>query len=112
MSKTPALKYVVHEGNGPFLGLLHGFLSSGRQWMLYVEALAEGCLPVTIDMWGHGNSPAPEDLNLYSPQAYVAQLERIRQELNAEQWFLCGYSLGAGITIRYAIEFPQRVIAH
>ena len=112
MSRTPALKYVVHEGNGPFLGLLHGFLSSGRQWMLNVEALAEVCRPVTIDMWGHGDSPAPEDLNLYSPRAYVAQLERIRQALNAEQWFLCGYSLGAGITIRYALEFPQRIIAH
>ncbi|NKB99779.1 MAG: alpha/beta fold hydrolase [Pseudomonadales bacterium] len=110
--EEPALNYVVHPGQGPYLGLLHGFLSSGRQWLLNLEALAEVCTPVTIDMWGHGDSPAPADLDLYRPQAYVDQLERIRQNLKAEQWFLCGYSLGAGITIRYTHQYPERVIAH
>lgn len=108
----PDLNYVVHPGQGPYLGLLHGFLSSGRQWLLNLEALSEVCTPVTIDMWGHGDSPAPSDLDLYRPQAYVDQLEHIREKLGANQWFLCGYSLGAGITIRYTHQYPERVLAH
>jgi pimeloyl-ACP methyl ester carboxylesterase len=112
VSEDPTLNYVVHPGRGPYLGLLHGFLSSGRQWLLNLDALAEVCTPVTIDMWGHGDSPAPANLDLYRPQAYVDQLERIRQELAADRWFLCGYSLGAGITIRYTHQYPEHVIAH
>lgn len=94
------------------MGLLHGFLSSGKQWLLNLSALAEVCTPVTIEMWGHGDSPAPEDPEMYTPQSYIEQLELIRAELGADQWFLCGYSLGAGITIRYTNQLPERVIAH
>lgn len=112
MSNPPTLNYVVHPGQGPYLALVHGFLSSKSQWMLNLEALAEVCTPVTFDLWGHGDSPAPDFLELYRPQAYVEQLEAIRKQLNAQQWLLCGYSLGAGITIRYTHQFPQRVIAH
>lgn len=80
--------------------------------MLNLDALSAVCKPVTIDLWGHGDSPAPDNLELYRPQAYVDQLETIRKALNAEQWLLCGYSLGAGLTIRYTHQFPERVIAH
>ncbi len=109
---APQLAYTVHAGNGPYLGLLHGFLSSGRQWSQNLEALATVCTPVTIELWGHGDSPAPDDPPAYGPTGYVAALERVRADIDAERWFLCGYSIGAGITIRYAHDFPERTIAH
>ena len=77
-----------------------------------LEALGRVCRPVAIDLWGHGKSPAPPDPALYQPHAYIDALERIRAELGAERWFLCGYSLGAGITIRYAHQHPERVLGH
>jgi len=106
------LAYTIAPGQGPYLALLHGFLSSSAQWMHNLQALGEVCTPVTIDLWGHGGSAAPEDPALYEPDAYVEALERIRLELNAERWFLCGYSLGAGITIRYTHRYPSRVLGH
>lgn len=109
---TEHLNYTVHRGQGPYMACLHGFLSSGRQWMLNVQSLAEVCTPVTIDMWGHGDSPAPVDPEMYTPQAYIGELDRIREQLGAQRWYLCGYSLGAGITIRYTHTYPDRVIAH
>ena len=113
MTPPPAqLAYQVHDGQGPYLGLVHGFLSSQAQWMLNLEALSEVCRPVTIELWGHGQSPAPAEPQHYTPTAYVQQFESIRSALGAEQWFLCGYSLGAGLTIRYAHTFPDRVKAH
>lgn len=80
--------------------------------MLNLDALGEACTPVTVELWGHGNSPAPDDPALYQPGAYVEQLETLRVELGAESWFVCGYSLGAGITTRYTHTYPERVFGH
>ena len=102
----------VHEGNGPHLLLVHGFLSSRSQWLLNLDALAEGCTPVTVELFGHHDSPSPEDPACYEPSYYVRAFEAIRAELGVERWFLLGYSMGAGLTLRYALDHPDRVIGH
>jgi len=106
------LHWEAHPGNGPHLLLVHGFLMSRAQWCLNLEALARVCRPVVVELWGHGRSPAPEHPEAYAPGAMVEQLDAIRQDLGEAQWFLCGYSLGAGLTLRYALDFPERIIAH
>jgi len=106
------LTWRVHPGNGPFLLLVHGFLSSPSQWLLNLAGLARCCRPVTVSLWGHGDAPAPEAPQDYEPAAYVAGFEQIRTALGAERWFILGYSLGAGLTIRYALTHPERVIGH
>lgn len=92
--------------------LVHGFLSSASQWQPNLAALGEVCQPVTAELWGHGQSPAPPQRDLYSPPAYVRQFEAIRCELGSEQWFVCGYSLGAGLTARYAYDHAEHVYGH
>ncbi len=106
------LHWQLHPGKGPHLLLVHGFLTSQAQWMLNLSALSEVCQPVTVELWGHGRSPSPEDPACYSPQHYLEQFEQIRIELGAEKWNLLGYSLGAGLTIRYSMNHPDRVIRH
>lgn len=112
LSATTHLAYQVHAGQGPYLALIHGFLSSSRQWSHNLEALGRVCKPVTIDLWGHGRSPAPAALDRYQPEAYMAEFEHIRKLLGAQEWFVCGYSIGAGLTIRYTHQYPERVLAH
>jgi pimeloyl-ACP methyl ester carboxylesterase len=41
----------------------------------------------------------------------MAQFERIREAVGAERWFTVGQSLGAGLTLRYGLTHPERVIA-
>ncbi|XOV83014.1 MAG: alpha/beta fold hydrolase [bacterium] len=106
------LAYTVHPGQGPYLGMLHGFLSSSSQWMHNLAALARVCRPVTIDLWGHGHSPSPDDPRAYHPDQYVEALEEIRQTLGTRQWLVCGYSIGAALTIRYTQAYPEHVPAH
>ncbi len=108
----PQLYYEVHGSTGPFLLLVHGMLSSRAQWMLNLDALSEFSRPVVVELFGHGRSPAPDAPECYAPPYYMTEFERIRETLGAERWFLCGQSLGASLTIRYALERPQRVIAH
>ena len=102
----------VHEGHGPFLLLVHGVLSGRSQWRPNLAALARVARPVVIELWGHGRSPSPEDPALYEPAGYVCLFEQIRVALGAERWFVCGQSLGGALTLRYALDHPDRFIAH
>ncbi len=102
----------VHPGTGPYLLLVHGFLMGPNQWHPNLGALSAVCRPVVVDLLGHGRSPAPSKVECYLPDAYIEAFETIRQALQAERWLLCGYSLGAGLTLRYALSHSERVIGH
>jgi len=106
------LCYQVHEGQGPPLLLVHGMLSSRAQWRDNVAALSAVCRPVVVELFGHGRSPSPSDPLRYRPEGYVASFERIRRELGVERWPVCGQSLGGALTLRYALDRPERVTAH
>ena len=103
--------YEVHGTAGPHLLLVHGLLSSREQWTPNLAALTQHYRPVIVELLGHGRSPSPEDPAAYRPEAIVADLERIRSALGVERWLVCGQSLGAALTLRYALRHPERVIA-
>jgi len=102
--------YEIHGNDGPVLLLVHGMLSGRAQWLLNLPALSRTCRAVVMELWGHGRSPTPTESDYYSYPHYLEQLEWLRQELEVEQWFVCGQSFGATLTMRYAIEHPQRVL--
>jgi len=102
----------THGNDGPHLLLVHGFLMSRAQWLPNLQALSEVCRPVVVELLGHGRSSAPSDPASYHPDAYVAAFDDIRRSLGIDRWWLCGYSLGAGLTIRYALTHPDRVFGH
>ena len=99
-------------GQGPYLLLIHGFLSSRAQWQPNLDALRQVCRPVLLELYGHGRSPAPAGGECYEPGAYARAIDTIRGQLGVPDWFVCGYSLGAAISLRYALEFPDRVRGH
>ena len=100
----------VHDGDGPHLLLVQCFLSSRAQWRPNIEALRAVCRPVVVELLGHGRSASPADPGAYAVAAYVARFEALRRDLGAERWFICGQSFGAGLTIRYALNHPGRII--
>ena len=102
----------IYDGQGPFLLLVHGALSGRAQWHSNLAALRRVARPVVIELWGHGRSPAPEDPELYDPAAYVRAFEEIRVACGAERWCVCGQSLGAALTLRYALDHPEQCSAH
>ena len=106
------LYHKVHDGDGPYLLMVHGMLSSQAQWMLNLAALSKVCRPVVVELWGHGRSPAPAQPEQYRPEYYVQMFEDLRRELGAETWALCGQSMGAGLTWHYVLSHPERVTGH
>ena len=105
------LYWEVHRGNGPYLLMVHGFLSSRAQWLRNIEVLSETVTPVVVELLGHGRSQCPESPGAYHPDEYVKAFENIRRRLNSDVWFICGHSLGACLTMRYALTHPDRIKA-
>lgn len=96
-------------GTGPYLLLVHGFLSSRAQWRANLEGLKSFCRPVLVELWGHGRSPAPDDPTAYLVASYVNAFDTIRRDLGINRWLVCGQSFGAGLTIRYAHQHSAHV---
>ncbi len=105
------LHYEVMEGTGHYALCVHGMLSGRAQWTPNLEALGTCCRPVLVELLGHGRSPSPENETAYTPTSYVQHFQEIRAELGAEQIILIGQSLGAALTLRYALNHPDRVLA-
>jgi 2-succinyl-6-hydroxy-2,4-cyclohexadiene-1-carboxylate synthase len=110
-SPNPLLYFEVHGYKGPYLLLVHGFLSSRAHWLLNLEDISAFCRPVVIELLGHARSPTPDDSAAYAPGSYVTEFEAIRESLGADRWLICGQSLGAALTLRYSLDHPDRVIA-
>ncbi|MGB7182780.1 MAG: alpha/beta fold hydrolase, partial [Burkholderiaceae bacterium] len=102
----------VAGGQGMLMLMIHGMLSSRRQWVRNKEALATVVQPVLIDLWGHGDSPTPEDMQHFTVDGLVAAIDRIRVQHGAEKIILCTQSFGAGLGFHYCLRHPERVIAH
>jgi len=113
-SRDPSSELYVEvlPGNGPYLLLVHGFLSCRAYWMLNLEALSKVSRPVIVELLGHGRSPTPQSAEPYHPESYIRAFEKIRKRLGITQWLLCGQSLGAGLTLRYALDHPEHIMAH
>jgi pimeloyl-ACP methyl ester carboxylesterase len=87
--------------------LVHGVGSSLDTWGDVPERLSERGLPViAVDLPGHGrSSKAPGD---YSLGALASTLRDLLDHLGHERVHMVGHSLGGGITMQFAYQFPTR----
>ncbi len=95
----------------PALLLVHGLLSSRLHWQPNA-ALAEHFRLVCVDLPGHGRSPKLDHPENARPENLVLMLEAVRKKLNIERWHVCGQSFGAGLSLLYALNFPDAILAH
>ena len=91
---------------------VHGILTCRAHWLLNLPAFHDaGYRSITVDLFGHGSSPAPDDEAAYHPDRYTDRFSALRELVGAERWFVVGQSLGAALTLSYAISCPDEVIA-
>jgi len=109
---TETLKFHEPEGLNddlPVLLFIHGMLASRHQWTGHLDALQSLVQPVCVELWGHGDSPAPDDPTAYELTAIMDQIDRWRQSKGIAQLIVCGHSFGAGLAIRYALTHADHV---
>ena len=87
--------------------LIHGLGASADIWMYNVEALARQHRVYVPDLVGFGRSDKPGPS--FSPFDYTPFLDDFMNLLKIERVSLVGQSLGGGIALHYALQFPQKM---
>jgi pimeloyl-ACP methyl ester carboxylesterase len=93
-------------GSGPVLLLVHGMAGSSATWRHVIPALAEHYTVVAPDLLGHGESAKPR--GDYSLGAHASLLRDLLNALGHERATCIGQSLGGGIVLQFAYQFPER----
>jgi len=107
-------------GDGPVVVLIHGYGADLRLWDAQVEPLREaGFRVIRFDVRGHGRSMIAPDG--YTFENYAADLRDLLDRLNIERpateslevgaVHLAGLSMGGGIALQFALDYPDRVLS-
>jgi pimeloyl-ACP methyl ester carboxylesterase len=92
-------------GDGPLIVLLHGITSTSDVWIDAMARLAERYTVVAPDLLGHGRSAKPR--GDYSLGAYASGGRDLLGVLGFERGTVVGHSLGGGIALQFAYQFPE-----
>jgi pimeloyl-ACP methyl ester carboxylesterase len=93
-------------GSGPPVVLVHGIGDSSGTWKPIISALARRHLVIAPDLLGHGSSDKPRAD--YSVAAYANGVRDLLGVLGVERATLIGHSLGGGVAMQFAYQFPER----
>ena len=93
-------------GSGPPLLLLHGITNSSQTWEPVADQLSEHFTIIAPDLLGHGNSATPR--GDYSLGAHASGARDLLTALGHEHVTVVGHSLGGGIAMQFAYQFPER----
>jgi pimeloyl-ACP methyl ester carboxylesterase len=93
-------------GRGTLVVLLHGIAGSSATWESVIPRLSGGCRVIAPDLLGHGESPKPA--GDYSLGAYANLVRDLLVELGEDKCTVVGHSLGGGVAMQFAYQYPER----
>jgi pimeloyl-ACP methyl ester carboxylesterase len=113
---TPSLQYrTIHgyrrayriAGSGPAILLIHGIGDNSTTWSSVQSTLAQRFTVIAPDLLGHGKSDKPRAD--YSVAAYANGMRDLLSVLDIDRVTVVGHSLGGGVAMQFAYQFPQLV---
>ena len=96
----------LEAGQGPPLLLIHGIAEAAWAWEVIIPALARRHRVIAPDLLGHGRSAKPR--GDYSLGNQATLMRDLMISLDIERATLIGHSLGGGITMQFAYQYPER----
>jgi pimeloyl-ACP methyl ester carboxylesterase len=94
-------------GSGPLLVLIHGITSSSATWDRVLPRLARRYTVLAPDLLGHGHSDKLR--GDYSVGAHANTIRDLLDGLGYRQASFVGHSLGGGVALQYAYQYPERI---
>ncbi|AOW94527.1 hypothetical protein BFN03_06390 [Rhodococcus sp. WMMA185] len=94
-------------GQGPVILLLHGIGDNSSTWAEIIPHLAKNYTVIAPDLLGHGRSDKPRAD--YSVAAYANGMRDLLSALGIDHATVIGHSLGGGVAMQFAYQFPQMV---
>jgi len=96
----------LSAGSGPAIVLIHGITSSADTWAAAMRGLARDHTVIAPDLLGHGASAKPR--GDYSLGAYASGVRDLLAALGHDHVTVVGHSLGGGVAMQFAYQFPER----
>jgi pimeloyl-ACP methyl ester carboxylesterase len=93
-------------GSGPAIVLVHGITSSSAVWEGVGPQLAQHHTVLAPDLLGHGQSAKPR--GDYSMGAFASGIRDLALYLGLGPVTVVGHSLGGGVAMQFAYQFPER----
>jgi len=87
--------------------LIHGLGGTRETWRHVIDSLSATHTVIAPDLPGHGESNAPA--GDYSLGAHAAALRDLMVVLGYSSTSVAGHSLGGGIALQFAYQFPSRI---
>jgi len=107
---TNGTAYRLHgPRDRPVIILVHGLGLTLDTWRGHIEALSAHYCVLSFDLYGHGSSAAPPQTP--SVSLFARQVRDLMDELSITQATIVGFSLGGMINRRFAMDYPDRVVA-
>jgi steroid delta-isomerase-like uncharacterized protein len=101
------LPYVEQgDPSGVPVVLLHGFLDSWRSFEPVLSHLPESIHAFALTQRGHGDASRPT--TGYSVRDFAVDLAAFLEVLRLEAAVIVGHSMGSAVTLRFAIDHPDR----
>jgi pimeloyl-ACP methyl ester carboxylesterase len=94
-------------GSGPAILLIHGIGDNSTTWNTIQAKLAQRFTVIAPDLLGHGRSDKPRAD--YSVAAYANGMRDLLSVLEIERVTVVGHSLGGGVAMQFAYQFPHLV---
>jgi pimeloyl-ACP methyl ester carboxylesterase len=94
-------------GSGPAIMLIHGIGDNSTTWNAIQAKLAQRFTVIAPDLLGHGRSDKPRAD--YSVAAYANGMRDLLSVLEIERVTVVGHSLGGGVAMQFAYQFPHLV---
>ena len=93
--------------------MVHGLAASLHDWDSLLPELARaGYAGYALDIFGHGDSAKPRQLDHYISDSVFEHMLNWIDSLNLDEpAVLIGHSLGGYLVLQFALEYPERVRA-
>jgi len=91
--------------DAPVLCFVHGIAGSSATWDPVMAKLSDRYRVVAPDLLGHGESAKPR--GDYSLGAYASGVRDLLAILGHDRSTIIGHSLGGGIAMQFAYQFPE-----
>jgi 2-succinyl-5-enolpyruvyl-6-hydroxy-3-cyclohexene-1-carboxylate synthase len=109
IAATTLVRLAPPAAHHPAVLLLHGFTGSAADWAPFLPALGAVASCVAVDLLGHGDSDAPADPARHSLEHQAADMAALLVERGLAPATVVGYSLGARVALRMALDRPDAV---
>ena len=101
-----------NHNNKKILILLHGYQASSFIFFRIIPLIKNDFIIICPDIIGFGFSSRPKIKFTDAEQTidfFVESIEKLRQALKIDKFYICGHSLGGYFALNYVLKYPQNV---